>query len=273
MLRKMGFSGLGSRQEQADAVWRFLRQAYRNLSPAVRGWLAPLRDSYVDRHIPDARRRLRDFIQPVATQISQAVALHKGERIFVDCGFNTGEVLQSFIDFLPKDFKYYGFEVNEPLFAQAALGLLHRNPEIVSLQFQAVSDRDGEAEFFHSGTSHGLIIEEATTIVPGMLADVTQYDRPQKTKAIDFSNWVGQIVRNQTSGRPPYIVIKMDIEGAECMVLEHMANMGTLNNINFLIIEFHSYLLKGSLRQEYEVREDRLRGILADRGVQVIEWG
>ena len=65
----------------------------------------------------------------------------------------------------------------------------------------------------------------------------------------------------------------MDIESAECLVLEHMADMGTLNNINILIIEFHSYLFEGNLRQEYEMREDRLRGILADRGVQVIEWG
>jgi FkbM family methyltransferase len=273
MLRKMGSLGLRSGQEQADVVWRFLRQAYRKLSPAVRGWLAPLRDFYVDRDIPNARRRLHAVIQPVAAQISQAAALHKGERIFVDCGFNTGEVLQSYIDFLPKDFKYYGFEVNEPLFAQAALGLLHRNPQIVSLQFRAVSDTDGEAEFFYSGTSHGLVIGEGTTIVQGMLPDDTQYDRPQKARAIDFSNWVGQIARNHTSGRPPYVVIKMDIEGAECMVLEHMANMETLNNINFLIIEFHSHLLQGNLRQEYEMREDRLRGVLADRGVQVIEWG
>jgi FkbM family methyltransferase len=275
MLRKMGCFGLGWRQEQADGVSRFLRQAYRNLSPAVRGWLALLRDFYVDRDKPNARRRLRAGIQPVATQISQAAALHKGERIFVDCGFNTGEVLQGFIDFLPKDFKYYGFEINEPLFAQAALGLLQRNSEIVSLQFQAVSDRDGEAEFFSSGTSHGLVIGEATTIVHGMLTDVRQYDRPQKARAIDFSNWVGQIVRKHTSaiGWPPYVVIKMDIEGAECMVLEHMANMGTLNNINFLMIEFHSYLFEGNLRREYEMREERLRSILADRGVQVIEWG
>ena len=270
MLRKMG---LGSRRERADVSWRYLRQAFRKLPPALRGWLAPLRDSYVDRHIPDARRRLHAGIQPVAARISQAATLHKGERIFVDCGFNTGEVLQGFIDFLPKDFKYYGFEVNEPLFAQAASGLLHRNPAILSLQFLAVSDRDGEAEFFHSGTSHGLVIGEATTIVQGMLADVAQYNRPQKTRALDFSKWVDQIVRIHTSGWPPYVVIKMDIEGAECMVLEHMANMGTLSHINILIIEFHSYLLQGNLRREYEGREERLRGILADRGVQVIEWG
>ncbi len=273
MLRKMGFWGLGSGQEQAAVVRRFLRQAYRSLPPAARGWVAPLRDFYVDRHIPDARRGLHAEIQPVAAQISQAAALHKGERIFVDCGFNTGEALQSFIDFLPKDFKYYGFEVNEPLFAQAALGLLHRNPEIVSLQFQAVSDRDGEAEFFFSGTSHGLVVGEGTTIVQGKLPDVTQYDRPQKARAIDFSNWVGQVARNHTSGQPPFVVIKMDIEGAEYLVLEHMADMGTLNNINILIIEFHSNQFEGNLRQEYEMREDRLRGILADRGVQVIEWG
>jgi FkbM family methyltransferase len=273
MLRKTGFCALGSGQERAALVRRFLRRAYRSLPTAARGWFAPLRDFYVDRHIPDARRHLNALIQPVAAQISQAAALHKGQKIFVDCGFNTGEVLQGFIDVLPKDFKYYGFDVNEPLFGQAALGLLHRNPEIVSLQFQAVSDRDGEAEFFFSGTNHGLVIGEGTTIVQGKLPDATQYDRPQKVRAIDFSNWVAQMVRNYTSGRPPYVVIKMDIEGAECLVLEHMADMGTLNNINILIIEFHSNQFEGNLRQEYEMREDRLRGILADRGVQFIEWG
>src|SRR6187549_2458311 len=115
MSRRMRFLGLVSRQERADVAWRHLRQAFRTLPPAVRGWLAPLRNSYVDRHIPDARRRLHAGIQPVAAQISQAAALHNGERIFVDCGFNTGEVLQGFIDFLPKEFQYYGFEVNEPL--------------------------------------------------------------------------------------------------------------------------------------------------------------
>ncbi len=67
----------------------------------MRGWIGPLRDFYVDSDIPNARRRLRASIQPVAAQISQASALHKGEKILVDCGFNTGEVLQSFIDLLP----------------------------------------------------------------------------------------------------------------------------------------------------------------------------
>jgi FkbM family methyltransferase len=273
----MGLWGLGSGQEQADSVSRFLRQAFRNLSPALRAWLAPLRNFYVERDIPNARRRLRAGIQPVAAQISEMSAQHKGERIFVDCGFNKGEVLQGFIDFLPKDlqFKYYGFEVNAPLFAKAAADLCRRNPEIISLEFQAVSDRDGEVEFFSSGTSHGLVVGEATSIVPDMPADVTRCAHSQKAKAIDFSKWVNEIVRKHTSasGQPPYIVIKMDIEGAECMVLEHMESMGTLNNINFLVIELHSYLFEGGLRQEYEMREQRLLRILADKGVQVVQWG
>jgi FkbM family methyltransferase len=269
----MGFFGLGLGHEQAAVVQRFLRQAYRSLPRPARGWLAPVRNFYVDRRIPDARRQLHTAVQRVAAQISQAAAPHKGERIFVDCGFNTGEVLQSSIDFLPKDFKYYGFEVNEPLFARTALGLLQRNPEIVSLQFQAVSDKAGEVEFFSSGTSHGLIKGEGTTIVQGRRQDVTQYDRPQKVRAIDFSDWLGQVARNHTSGQPPYVAIKMDIEGAKCPLLEHMADMGTLNNINVLIIEFHSKQFEANLRQKYEMREDRLRGILAVKGVQVIEWG
>jgi hypothetical protein len=52
-----------------------------------------------------------------------------------------------------------------------------------------------------------------------------------------------------------------------------MADMGTLSNIHILIIEFHAKQFEANLRQKYEVREDRLRGILAGQGVQVIEWG
>jgi FkbM family methyltransferase len=257
-----------------DDVRHYLRQAFRSLPPAVRGWLSPLRDSYVENDIPNARRRLLATIQPVAAQISREAATHKGERVFVDCGFNTGEVLQGFIDTLPKGFKYYGFEVNEPLFAELAKDLLRRNPEVVSLQFQAVSDRDGEIEFFPSGTDHGLVIGEATTIIQGMPADGERYGRARKAKSIDFSKWVDQVVQKHTSGQqPPYLAIKMDIEGAEYMVLEHMNDMGTLSRINYLIIEYHSYLFEGSLRQEYEAREERLRALLAKGNVQVQEWG
>jgi FkbM family methyltransferase len=210
----------------------------------------------------------------VAAQISQAAALHKGENIFVDCGFNKGEVLQGFIDNLPKGFKYYGFEVNEPLFAELARDLRRRNPEVVSLQFRAVSDQDGEIEFFTSGVDHGLVIGEATTIVQGMPFDAERYDHPQKARSIDFSKWVDQIVQKHTSGQqPPYLVVKMDIEGAEYMVLEHMNDMGTLGKINYLIIEYHSYLFEGNRRQEYEAREKHVRTLLAKGGVEVHEWG
>ena len=214
------------------------------------------------------------IIQPVAAQISQAAALHKGERVFVDCGFNKGEVLQGFIDNLPKGFKYYGFEVNEPLFGDLARDLRRRNPDVVSLQFGAVSDQDGEIEFFASGTDHGLVIGEATTVIQGMPADAERYAHPQKAQSIDFSKWVDEIVQKHTSGQQsPYLAIKMDIEGAEYMVLEHMNKMGTLNKINYLIIEYHSYLFEGNQRQEYEAREKHVRALLAKGGVQVHEWG
>jgi len=257
-----------------DDVRHYLRVAFRSLPPGVRGWLSPLRDSYVENDIPNARRRLLASIQPVAAQISQAAALHKGERVFVDCGFNKGEVLQGFIDNLPKGFKYYGFEVNEPLFAELAQGLRRRNPEVVSLQFRAVSDQDGEIEFFASGVDHGLVIGEATTIIQGMPADAQRYGRPQKAQSIDFSKWVDEIVRKHTSGQqPPYLVVKMDIEGAEYMVLEHMNDTGTLSRINYLLIEYHSYLFEGNERQEYEARERRVQALLAKAGVQVHQWG
>jgi hypothetical protein len=65
----------------------------------------------------------------------------------------------------------------------------------------------------------------------------------------------------------------MDIEGAKYIVLEHMNNMGTLSRINYLIIEYHSYLFVGHHQQEYEAREKHLRALLGKVGVPVHEWG
>lgn len=257
-----------------DDVRPYLRGIFRSLPKGVRKRLSPFRDSYVENDIPNARRRLLSSIQPVAEQISQAAALHNGERVFVDCGFNKGEVLQGFIDNLPTGFKYYGFEVNEPLFAEFAHNLRLRNPGIVSLQFRAVCDHDGEIEFYASGVDHGLVIGEATTIIGGMPADAERYARPQMAKSVDFSKWVNKIVQEHTIGQqPPYLVVKMDIEGAEYLVLEHMNKMGTLGMINYLIIEYHSYLFEGKQRQEYEAREDHVRDLLAKAAVQVHQWG
>ena len=60
-----------------------------------------------------------------------------------------------------------------------------------------------------------------------------------------------------------YIVVKLDIEGAEYEVIESMLNSGAINRVNELYIEWHdhffpnknSHFLKENLKQ-YNIKVD-----------------
>ena len=54
---------------------------------------------------------------------------------------------------------------------------------------------------------------------------------------IDFSRWL-----SANFSIRDYIIVKMDIEGAEYEVLEKMIRDGTLQMVNELYVEFHQHM-------------------------------
>ena len=109
------------------------------------------------------------IVVPIAAQISRDAQSRPGQKIFVDCGFNAGEILEHFVKALP-DFRFYGFKVNCEYFAESAAELQKRHPNILGLNFSAVSDH-GTVSFHIAGQKRGLLRAEATSIVPEFRAD------------------------------------------------------------------------------------------------------
>jgi len=56
---------------------------------------------------------------------------------------------------------------------------------------------------------------------------------PLIVNCINFSNFL------KTLNEDDYIILKLDVEGAEYDILEHLISEGTINKINELYVEFH----------------------------------
>jgi FkbM family methyltransferase len=254
-----------------EQILETLRWTYKHSPRTLRKLLAPFRDTVADYY---NRLHFDRIILRPAAQISKDAQSHPGQKIFVDCGFNAGEMLERFVKALP-DFRFYGFEVNYPYFAESAAELQKRHPNILGLNFSAVSDHDGRASFHIAGQKRGILRAEATTILPDFREEEFIQERPYEVPAIDFSRWLKEMVARHTGadGSKPFVAVKMDIEGAEYAVLEELVRDGTITLISDLMVEFHTQQFDQNQRPHYARREADIRDDLSHLSVQILSWG
>jgi len=261
------------REQILDRLWC----AHKRSPRVVRKTLRPFRDIIAAYY---NRLHFNRIVVQMEAQINKDAQSHRGQKIFVDCGFNAGEMLERFVKALP-DFRFYGFEVNRQYFAGTAAELQKRHPNIIGLNFSAVSDHDGTASFHIAGQKSGIMRAEATTILPDLqlagrvIQDDFIQETPYEVPAIDFSRWLKEMVAQHTEAdrSKPFIVVKMDIEGAEYAVLEELVNDGTIALVNDLMVEFHTHQFDQKQRPRYARREAEIREKLSRFPVQILRWG
>lgn len=212
--------------------------------------------------------RHRRRILAEAAAIRACAAAYHGPKIFVDCGFNQGKVLEIFAAAL-SDFQFYGFEANIGFRTQAQR-LQQKYQNIKELNFAAVSNQDGEADFFIAGADTGPHIQEGSTLIIGKDVHQTNFNQSARVQLVDFSRWLTKLL----DGFPqkPFVALKIDIEGAEYDVLEQMIETNTLTQVNYLMVEFHGYCFTGEQRVIYEAREQKLLTELNRRPFVFSQW-
>jgi len=162
-------------------------------------------------------------------------------KIFIDCGYNQGNVTSDFRNVLGDQFEFYAFEANPYLYEQ----FKNRNPfcilenkavwvENTTIPFYVVTvDRHG-----NRNTNTG-----ASTLVKSKSDWNMSIHKEQEVvdvEAIDFSKFIkDNFDPNDT------IIIKMDIEGAEYDVIQNMIDNGVIHYINEMYIEFHDSKVQG----------------------------
>lgn len=141
-------------------------------------------------------------------------------KIFIDCGGHCGCSVKKFIK-THDDFECFTFEANTRL-AKYYDGLP------TTLIQKAVWYTNGTTKFYiggHWNQESSSLFEKKSNINPGDYIDV---------EMIDFGEWI-----KTNFSKDDYIVLKLDIEGAEYVVLDHMLSDGSLDYINELYGEEH----------------------------------
>jgi FkbM family methyltransferase len=187
-----------------------------------------------------------------------------GRRVFVDCGANTCAVLRSFVEELPEDFEFFAFEAQPELRSVGRRVAAEIGQARVEFIPKAVWTDDGVIDFYLA-TRWGPNYRGGSTVVAGHTKNESSidYGKPVQVEAFDFSGWLRANFDSED-----YVIVKMDIEGAEYDVLEKVVRDGNLPLIDELIVEFHQHM-NDNITME---RHDRLLRLLKAADCRLELW-
>jgi FkbM family methyltransferase len=187
-------------------------------------------------------------------------------KIFLDCGFYAGSGFRMFAKTkeYDSDFVFYAFEPAWQIRPDKKIKV--ENNKIVSNKVifsdRAVWIEDGEINFYTSSRRGG----KANSLFKNTCA---AKEATTPIKCIDFSKW---ILDNFT--KEDYIILKMDIEGAEFKVLSKMIEDCSISYIKIAYVEFHNTRCSGweKKTKQYKDLENKLLNV---NGLEIrkrLEW-
>lgn len=145
------------------------------------------------------------------------------KKIFIDLGFNKGQSVKFFYNLIPDSAEYeiHAFEPDPSNFSS------FENFNNVNFHKKAAWIRDGVVKFYLGSESF------ASTINSSKITNIKQ-DRFIETECLDICKFI-----TDNFDKDDYIILKIDIEGAEYELLNHMLSNNCLEYINDLFVEFH----------------------------------
>lgn len=175
------------------------------------------------------------------------------KRWFIDCGGHKGESVALFRKDYPKaeEFKIVSFEPNVDVHKYFTLGTI-ANVEFIP---KAVWIEETLLTFHRHADTVGYSVYDTHPKSP---KDWQSFQVP----TVDFSAWLKQNVTPDD-----YVILKLDIEGAEYKVLRKMFDEGTIDLVDKLYIEFHDHWMKLE-----EGEHDTLVANLRAKGLEPYDW-
>ena len=168
----------------------------------------------------------------------------------IDCGADVGEVTEVMGR---RGAKVYAFEPN-PYAFDVLQKRFADNPRVICLN-KAVSDRDDVLKLFlHEKADRDPLGRSNSSSLLGVKSNINP-DNWVEVEAINLADFIKQL-------SAPVALIKMDIEGAEFDVLDHLLECDVLSNVGNVFVETHEKRIP-SLQQ----RKERLQQLMQERNI------
>ncbi len=144
--------------------------------------------------------------------------------IIFDCGANIG-FATIFFKWIYPESEIYAFEPDKNTFEILKKNVLQNKLKNVHLYNSAISDKNGEIDFFIDPTC------------PGSLIMSTKQERMPKDKITVDCLSLSTFIKNNNLSKIDYL--KMDIEGSEFEVIQDLNINNQLKNVEKFSIEYH----------------------------------
>lgn len=216
--------------------------------------------------------------------------------IYVDCGANRGDSLESFAerrpDYMlrralnaadpawhPTTSCVIAFEANPSLKSELELMETRLRPRFASLRIHAetavVGHRRGAIQLaIDESSAHRVGSREVSSSEPHWL------ERSRRVRAINLADW---LLANATARpdvvEPPPIVVRLDVEGAEYAILMDLVTSGlgrVARSRIFLAVEWHRFLKHRALAGEPKLMDMMAsfdRSFAHFNHAKVVPWG
>jgi len=165
---------------------------------------------------------------------------NKHNCIFFDLGANIGNITSK-VNSISNNIVTYSFEPVIKNFN--ILQKKFKNKSNITLENKAVWVKQGIVNF-SVGTKNTHTNSKITKIIEDLNYDKKKYLNSYDVECVDIC----QYIKDRITGEE-FVVIKMDIEGAEYEVLDHLIKNSGLDYVNILLIEFHREPTTGKIKE------------------------
>jgi len=209
------------------------------------------------RFLNNYNSELQSVVSKNIKLINQDIRSSSKSKIFIDCGVNDGNVLSLYKSHLP-EFRFVGFEIQEEMVELAQ----KKNPDACIIH-SAVSTQYGEVNIFLPNYFGPNYKGGSTTVASKFKS--SQNIETRMCKSIDFIEY---LYKKRTHDGYDYIVVKMDIEGAEFEIIDALFRHYEKYSqalIDLLIVEFHPEISS-------TVSESECISYLEKMGTKISKW-
>tara|TARA_R100001510_G_C7633752_1_gene192262 strand:+ start:311 stop:976 length:666 start_codon:yes stop_codon:yes gene_type:complete len=172
------------------------------------------------------------------------------KNVFFDGGANKGQSLQAFMKNWPnsKNFEIHCYEPD-----RLALDVTKKLVQSEFREFKnnihtfrkAVWIKDGEIDFFTKAPA-----SEGNTILYEKVKKENRSFIKKRVECMDLSKWIEKNIKPED-----FFILKLDIEGAEYKVVEHLDQSGVLPLIDVFFLEIHGLKCNKSFDESMKIVE------------------